>query len=81
MSAGEWSQPSSMNSAIDFSPRPFDVERAARHEMPQPLEPLRRTDQPAGAADVDLALLGDRLAAGTPGNGRERRKARAARRA
>src|SRR5690349_21253504 len=29
--------------------------------MPQPLEPLRRADQPAGAADVDLAFLGDRL--------------------
>src|SRR3954454_23470609 len=31
--------------------------------MPQPLEPLRRADQPAGAADIDLALLRDRLAA------------------
>src|SRR5438046_1242138 len=43
--------------------QPFDIERAARHEMPQPLEPLRRTDQAAGAADIDLAFLGDRLAA------------------
>ena len=37
--------------------QPFDVERAARHEMPQPLESLRRADQAAGAADVDLAFL------------------------
>ena len=58
MSAGECSQPSSMNSAMRLLAQPFDVERAARHEMPQPLEPLRRADQPAGAADVDLALLG-----------------------
>src|SRR6476659_5537182 len=43
--------------------QPFDVERAAGHEMPQPLKALRRADQPAGAADVDLAFLGDRLAA------------------
>ncbi len=42
--------------------QPLDVERAARHEMPQPLEPLGRADQAAGAADVDLAFLGDRLA-------------------
>ena len=27
--------------------------------MPQPLEPLRRADQAASAADIDLALLGD----------------------
>ena len=31
--------------------------------MAQPLEPLRRADQAAGAADVDLAFLGDRFAA------------------
>ena len=37
----------------------FDVERAAPDEMPQPLEALRRADQAAGAADVDLAFLGD----------------------
>ena len=61
MSAGECSQPSSMNSAIALLAQPFDVERAARDEMPQPLEPLRRADQAAGAADVDLAFLGDRL--------------------
>ena len=42
--------------------QPLDVERSARHEMPQPLEPLRRADQAAGAADVDLAFLGNRLA-------------------
>ena len=42
--------------------QPLDVERAAADEMLQPLDPLRRADQPAGAADVDLALLGDRFA-------------------
>ena len=52
-----------MNSAIDLLAQPLDVERAADDEMPQPLEALRRADQPAGAADVDLAFLGDRLAA------------------
>jgi hypothetical protein len=30
--------------------------------MPQTLEPLRRTDQPAGATDVHLAVLAHRLA-------------------
>src|SRR6185503_14902258 len=39
-----------------FLAQPFDVESAARHEMPQPLEALRRADQAAGAADVDLAF-------------------------
>ena len=43
--------------------QPFDVERAARDEMPQPLEPLRGADETAGAADIDLAFFGDRLAA------------------
>src|SRR3569623_2124104 len=43
--------------------QPLDVERATRHEMPETLEPLRRTDQAARAADVDLAFLGDRFAA------------------
>ena len=61
MSAGEFSQPSSMNSAMNFLAEPFDVERAAADEMAQPLEPLRGADQAAGAADVDLAFLGDRL--------------------
>src|SRR3546814_20319371 len=32
----------------------FDVERVARHEMPQPFDPLRRADKAAGAASVDL---------------------------
>src|SRR5205823_6062053 len=41
----------------------FDVERAARYEMPQALESLRRADQPAGAAHVDFAFLTDCLAA------------------
>ena len=40
----------------------LDVERPARYEMPEPLEPLGGADQAARAADVDLALLGDRLA-------------------
>src|SRR4051812_49997142 len=31
--------------------------------MPQPLEPLRRANEAAGAADIDLAFLGDRFAA------------------
>src|SRR5690242_10922299 len=42
---------------------PLDVERAAADEMAQPLEPLRRTDQAAGAADIHLTLLAHRLAA------------------
>ncbi len=42
--------------------QPLDVECAARHEMPEALEPLRGADQAAGAADVDLALLGDGFA-------------------
>ncbi len=41
--------------------QPVDVHRPARHEMLQSLEPLRRADQAAGAADIDLALLGHRL--------------------
>ena len=41
---------------------PLDVERTARHEMPEPLEALGRADEAAGAADVDLAFLGDGLA-------------------
>ena len=55
--------------------QPLDVERAARHEMPEPLEPLRRADQAAGAANVDLAFLGDRLALAFADNGRGRRTA------
>src|SRR4051794_31128365 len=39
----------------------LDIECAARHEMPQPLESLRRADQPTGAPNVDLAFLGDRF--------------------
>ena len=42
--------------------QPLDVERAAADEMLQPLDPLRRADQPAGAANIDLAFLGDRFA-------------------
>ena len=62
MSAGECSQPSSMNSAMLFSPSPSMSSAPRDDEMPQPLEPLRGADQPAGAADVDLAFLGDGLA-------------------
>ena len=47
--------------AIRLLAEPLDVERAAADEMAQPLEPLGRADQAAGAADVDLALLGDRF--------------------
>src|SRR3546814_11286149 len=43
-------------------PQSLDVERAAADEMAQALELLGVADQAAGAADVDLALLGDRLA-------------------
>ena len=39
-----------------------DVERSAADEMLQPLDALRRADQPAGAADIDLALGRDRFA-------------------
>ena len=45
-----------------FSPSPSMSIAPRDDEMPQPLDPLRRADQAAGAADVDLALLGDRLA-------------------
>ena len=40
-------------------PQPLDVERAARHEMFQPLDALRGTDQAAGAADIDFAFFGN----------------------
>src|SRR3546814_4489061 len=43
--------------------QPFDVERAAADEMAQPLEFLRRANEAAGAAPLDLALFGDPLAA------------------
>src|SRR5258707_9231901 len=42
--------------------QPLNVERTARDEMPQPLEPLRRADEAAGAADIDLAFFRDGLA-------------------
>src|SRR5690606_26053586 len=42
---------------------PLDVERPAAGEVPQPLELLRLADEATGAADVDLAPLGHRLAA------------------
>ncbi len=41
--------------------QPLDIHRAAADEMAQPLDALRGADQPRGAADVDLALLGDRV--------------------
>src|SRR6185312_9265515 len=37
--------------------QPLDIEGVARHEMTQPLDHLRRADQPAGAAPGRLALL------------------------
>ena len=61
MSAGDCSQPSSTNSTIDFSPRPSISSAPATDEMLEALEPLRRADEPAGAADVDLAFLSDGL--------------------
>ena len=81
MSAGDWSQPSSMNSTIDLLAEPFDVERAAADEMAQPLEPLR-----AGRSARRCSGRRPRLPRRPPrcrirGNGRGRRKARAARRA
>jgi hypothetical protein len=42
--------------------QPFDVERPARYEMPEALEALGGADEAARAADVDLALLRNRLA-------------------
>src|SRR3546814_15203097 len=42
--------------------QPLDVERAAADEMAQALELLRAADEAAGAAHVNLALFGDRLA-------------------
>src|SRR4051812_8314130 len=57
-------QPSDIDELGDrFFAQAFDVERTARNEMAQPLEPLRRADQAAGAADVDLAFLRDGFAA------------------
>ena len=50
-----------MNSAIALFAQPFDVERAARDEVPQPLEALGGADQPAGAAHVNLTFLGHGL--------------------
>src|SRR5437762_14196526 len=44
-----------------FLAQAFDVQRAARNEVPQPCEALRRANEPAGAANVDLAFLGDGL--------------------
>src|SRR3546814_11990750 len=43
--------------------QPLDVGRAAADEMAQALEFLRAADEAAGAAHIDLALLGDRFAA------------------
>ncbi|CUS44707.1 hypothetical protein MGWOODY_Smn1891 [hydrothermal vent metagenome] len=39
----------------------LDIQRAPAGEMAQPFDPLRRTDQPAGAAHVDLAFLAHRI--------------------
>ncbi len=62
MSAGpSASQPRSRNSASVFSPSPSMSSAPRLTKCLQPLEPLRRADQPAGAADVDFAFLGDRL--------------------
>ena len=39
----------------------LDIEGVARHEMLQALDPLRRADQPAGAAPDRILLAGDRV--------------------
>src|SRR5205823_9529620 len=36
----------------------FDIEGIARHEVPEALNPLRRTDEPAGAASYGIDLAG-----------------------
>ena len=43
--------------------QPLDVERGAGDEVLEPLGALRRANQPAGAAHIDLAFFGHRLAA------------------
>ena len=43
--------------------QPLDIKRAATDKMPKPLGPLRRADEAAGAADIDLALFVDSFAA------------------
>ena len=43
--------------------QPLDVHRPARHEVPQPLDDLRRAYQPASAAHIHFALLGNRFGA------------------
>ena len=61
---GRTLQPAEREKLVDgLFPEPLDIERGAAHEMLEPLGPLRRTDQPAGAADIDLTLFGHRLAA------------------
>src|SRR4029453_7694373 len=59
---GRTMKPAQLNELDDaFLAQPVDVHRAARHEMPQALDPLPRADQPAGAANVDLAFFGNRF--------------------
>ena len=63
MSAGHF-QPAEREELGDgLLAQPLDIERGAADEMLQPLELLRRADQPAGAAHIDFAFLGHRLAA------------------
>ena len=63
MSAGEL-QPAELDELGDrFLAQALDVERAARDEMPQPLEALCGADQSARTTDVDFAFLCHRLAA------------------
>ena len=57
MSAGEL-QPAEIDELGDrFLAQALDVERAARDEMPQPLEALCGADQSARTTDVDFAFL------------------------
>ena len=57
MSAGAWIRPSREEILDLGEAEPLDVDRVARDEMAQPLDPLGRADQPAGAAAHDLAFL------------------------
>jgi len=57
-------QPAEVEKLLDgLFAQPFDIERGAADEMLQPFNPLCRADQPAGAADINFAFLGDCFAA------------------
>ena len=58
MSAGSLISPFSWKSLDIGAAQAFDVERVAADEMLEPLDRLRRTDEPARAAAVDVFLAG-----------------------